>query len=95
MTSINRGTPDAITVTMTGMVTDSKGLFKAATPVRLDNDRQLKLANQAIIGVEFTNTSNLTVPPFPNLRPWVMMALGFSALGFAAVHRGKANRALF
>jgi hypothetical protein len=47
-----------------------------------------------IIGVEFTNTSNLG-PSIPEPSTWVMMALGFGALGYAAVHRGKAKRALF
>jgi hypothetical protein len=93
VTSINRGTPDAITVTMTGMVTDSKGLFKAATPVQLIMTAS-EAGGSGIIGVEFTNTSNLG-PSIPEPSTWVMMALGFGALGFAAVHRRKANRALF
>lgn len=90
VTSINRGTPDAITVTMTGMVTDSKGLFKAATPVQLIMTAS-EAGGSGIIGAEFTNTSNLG-PSIPEPSTWVMMALGFGALGFAAVHRGKANR---
>ena len=91
VTSINRGTTNAITVTMSGMVEDSKSLFRAATPVQL-----IMTASQAggsgTVGVEFTNTSNLA-PAIPEPSTWVMMALGFGALGYAASSRRRASGA--
>ena len=92
VTSINRATPDAITVTMTGTISDSKDLFKAGTPVQL-----IMSASQAggsgTIGVEFTNTSSLA-PSIPEPSTWVMMGLGFGALGYAASRQRKANAAV-
>jgi PEP-CTERM motif len=89
VTSINRSTPNAITVTMSGTVSDSKDLFKAGTPVQL-----IMSASQAggsgTVGVEFTNTSSLG-PSIPEPSTWVMMALGFGALGYAASRQPKAN----
>ena len=92
VTSINRGTPDAITVTMTGMVSDSKDLFKAATPVQLIMSAS-EAGGSGIVGVEFTNTSRLA-PSIPEASTWVMMALGFGALGYAASRRGKTKIAM-
>ena len=92
VTSINRGTPDAITVTMTGTVSDSKDLLRAGTPVQL-----IMTASQAggsgTVGVEFTNTSTLA-PSVPEPSTWVMMGLGFGALSYAASRQRKANGAL-
>jgi hypothetical protein len=42
--------------------------------------------------VTFTDTATTGVIPEPST--WVMMALGFGALGFAAFHRRKANVAM-
>ncbi len=92
VTSINRATPDAITVTMTGTVTDSADLLKAGTPVQL-----IMTASQAggsgTIQVGFTNTSTFA-PSVPEPSTWVMMGLGFGALGYAASRQRKANGAL-
>jgi hypothetical protein len=84
--------PDFIGVTLTGYVTDSKGLFTADTPVMLKLTATQDGDN--IPAVSFSNTS-LVAPAVPEPSTWAMMALGFVALGFAAIHRGnKANGAL-
>jgi hypothetical protein len=92
VTSINRGTPNAITVTLSGTVSDSKSLFTAGTPVQL-----IMSASQAggsgTVGGEFTNTSSLA-PSVPEPSTWVMMVLGAAGFGYAAIRRGKANGAL-
>jgi hypothetical protein len=44
--------------------------------------------------VTFTNESGIITPSIPEPSTWVMMALGFVALGYAAIQRGKANGAL-
>jgi hypothetical protein len=93
VTSINRMTPDAITVTMTGTVSDKENLFKAATPVQLIMSASQAGGGSDITGVEFTNTSSLT-PSIPEPSTWVMMTLGFGALGCAAFRRRKANLAV-
>ncbi len=88
--SINRTTPNEIGVTLSGMISDMKGLF-VDTPVQL-----IMTASQAggsgTVGVEFTNTSSLT-PSIPELSTWVMMAIGFAAIGYAAVCRPSAPAA--
>jgi hypothetical protein len=87
VTSINRGTPDAITVTMSGMVTDTNKLF---TPVQL-----IMSASQAggsgLVGVAFTNNTSGLTPSIPEPSTWVMVALGFGTLGYAACRRRKTN----
>jgi PEP-CTERM motif len=93
VTSINRLTADAITVTMTGTVSDSKGLFKATSPVQLIMSASQAGGGSDITGVEFTNTSTLT-PSIPEPSTWVMITLGFGALGCAAFRRRKANVAV-
>jgi PEP-CTERM motif len=92
VTSINRGTPDAITVTMSGTVKDSKGLFTAGTPVQLIMTAS-HAGGSGDVGAEFTNTSNLA-PSIPEPSTWVMMGFGFGALGLVASRQRKANRAL-
>jgi PEP-CTERM motif len=84
--SINRVTLDAITVVFAGTLTDTGGLF-SDTPVTL-----ILSANQAknAISAGFTNTG--TTAPEPST--WVMMLIGFGALGYAATRRGKTNIAM-
>jgi hypothetical protein len=92
--SVNRGTTDQIGVKLTGTVSDVDGLF-TDTPVLFSFT-----ANQAggpgqTISSSFTNTSGGTIPSIPEPSTWVMMALGFGALGYAASRqRNKANAAL-
>jgi hypothetical protein len=90
--SIDRGTPDAITVVMSGTVSDTMGLFT-------DSPTLLQLHASQDLGavfptVTFTNESGIVPPAVPEPSTWAMMALGFTALGFAAIHRAKANGAL-
>jgi hypothetical protein len=93
--AIDRTEANAITVKIEGTVTDSAGLFTAseATPVEL-----IMSASQAggpgddVIGVEFTNKSGVAPPTsVPEPSTWVMMALGFGALGYAASRQRKPN----
>jgi PEP-CTERM motif len=83
--------PDFIAVTLTGTVTDSKGLFATATPATLKFTATQ--AGDNIPSVSFSNTS-LIAPSIPEPSTWVMMAVGFGALGYAASRRRKANTAL-
>jgi PEP-CTERM motif len=86
VTSINRATTDQIGLKLTGTVIDSGGLFFNA-PVLLS-----LTASQAgaAIQVGFTNTSSVVTPSAPEPSTWVMMALGFGALGYAGFRRRMA-----
>jgi hypothetical protein len=83
--SINRATPNAITVTLTGTVSDSDLLF-VGVPIRFIFSANQVGGPGTAIGAGFTNT---TVVPEPST--WVMLGLGFVGLGFAAVRRAKAQ----
>jgi PEP-CTERM motif len=90
--SIDRDTPDAITVVMSGTVSDTMGLFTdSPTLLQLQASQDL---GATLPTVTFTNESGLVPPAVPEPSTWVMMALGFGALGYAAIRRGKANGAL-
>jgi hypothetical protein len=89
--SINRMTPNAITVDISGTVSDTAGIF-VNTPVFL-----ILSANQVggpgtAMNVLFTDTS--VVAGVPETSTWAMMALGFAGLGFAGFRRRKASSAL-
>ena len=85
--SINRLTHNAITVSLSGTVTDANGLF-TDTPVHfILSANQVAGPNTAIVA-GFTNT---TVIPEPST--WVMLALGFAGLGYAAVRRSAKDKA--
>jgi hypothetical protein len=89
--SINRGTTNAITVTLSGMVSDTAGVFVDA-PIFL-----IFSANQAggpghTISATFTDTTDIGA--IPETSTWAMMALGFGALGYAASRRRKASIAM-
>jgi len=88
VSSINRSTADAITVVLTGTVTDSDGVFKDS-PVKF-----IMQANQvggpgSAITASFTNVSSSVPEP----ATWVMLGLGFAALGYAAVRRNGKDKA--
>ena len=87
--SINRATTNAITVVLTGTVSDADGIFKSV-PIDF-----IFTANQAggaghSISASFTNTTTVPEP-----STWVMMALGFVGLGYAAVRRSAKDKAAF
>jgi hypothetical protein len=88
--SINRASLNAITITLSGTVVDTDGLFPVGSPAFL-----ILSANQAggpglgnAVSVSLTNTSSLTAP---ETSTWVMMAVGFGAIGYAASRRRKTN----
>jgi hypothetical protein len=84
---IDRSTMNAITVTLTGLLSDSEGLF-VDTPVSLIlGANQVGGAGKAISS-SITNTASNVPEP----STWVMMALGFIGLGYAAVRRGSRDR---
>lgn len=75
--------PDLIGVTLTGTITDRMGLFTNA-PVVLSFSATQVGGN--VPSVLFSNTSAIT-PSIPEPSTWVMMALGFAALGYAGFRR--------
>ena len=85
---IDRGTLDAITVTLTGELTDSLGLFKDAKAQLILGASEVEGPGSAI-AVSMTNTA---VSSIPEPSTWVMMGLGFAALGYAAVRRSSKDR---
>ena len=82
---------DAITVTLTGMVSDMMGFFPDA-PARMQLSATETGGPGAAISVSFTNFA--TDPTVPEPATWVMMGLGFIGLGYAAVRRGKMKTAM-
>jgi hypothetical protein len=80
--------PDSISVTLTGTITGPPGSGFVDTPVSL-----ALMANQPngpgnTTFVWFTDATNAT-PAIPETSTWAMMALGFSALGYAVSRRRK------
>lgn len=76
--------PDFITVTLTGTLTDTQGLF-TNSPVVLSFTATQTGAN--IPSVAFSNSTTGVTPSIPESSTWVMMALGFGALGYAGFRR--------
>lgn len=87
--SINRGTTDDITVKLSGTVSDVMGLF-AATPATMTLAATQDGGPGAAISVSLTNFAKTGAIPEPST--WVMMALGFFGLGYAAVRRSSKDR---
>jgi hypothetical protein len=90
--SINRATTDQIGLTLTGTLSDVDDVFTDAPVLFSLTANQAGGAGQTITS-SFTDTTS-TTPAIPEPSTWVMMALGFVALGYAAIRRGKANAAL-
>ena len=84
--SINRLTPNAITVTLSGTVSDTAGVFVDAPIFLILSASQAGGPGHAI-SASFTDTTNIGA--IPEASTWAMMALGFSALGYAASRRRK------
>ena len=82
--------PDFIGITLTGTLTDSMGLF-TNSPVVLSFTATQTGAN--IPSVAFSNSTTGVTPSIPESSTWVMMALGFGALGYAGFRRRNANSA--
>ena len=84
---IDRLTPNAITVTLAGTVSDTDSIFKG-TPVEfILSANQVRGPGTAIVA-SFTNTTAVPEP-----ATWVMLALGFAGLGYAAVRRSTRDKA--
>jgi hypothetical protein len=90
--SINRATTDQIGLTLTGTLSDADAVFTDAPVLFSFTANQAGGPGQTITS-SFTDTTS-TTPSIPEPSTWAMMALGFVALGYATIHRGKANRAL-
>jgi PEP-CTERM motif len=88
--SIGRGTPNEITVTLSGTLSDIDGVFKDA-PASLMLVATQFLGPGFLPDVTFTNTAGAVVPVIPEPSTWAMMALGFGALGYAAARRRRTN----
>ena len=82
--AINRAVSDQIGLKLTGTV--SGGSFLNA-PVMLNLTAS---ESMGLIDVEFTNATTSVTPSVPEPSTWVMMGLGFGALGYAGFRRRKA-----
>jgi hypothetical protein len=87
VTAINRMMTDQIGLTLTGTVSDTDGVFTDA-PVLLSLTANQASGPGEAISISFTNTSSLG-PAIPEPSTWVMMGLGFGALGYAARRQRK------
>ena len=76
--------PDFIGVTLTGTLTSSIGHF-TNSPVVLSFTASQTGVN--IPSVAFSNSTTGVTPSVPEPSTWVMMALGFGALGYAGFRR--------
>ena len=71
-------------------MTDPHGSGFIDTPVSLTLTANQDGGPGDTITVSFTNASGVA-PSIPEPSTWVMMALGFGALGYAGFRRRKAN----
>jgi hypothetical protein len=83
--AINRAVTDQIGLKLTGTVMDSGGSFMNV-PITLNLTAS---ESMGLIDVEFTNATTSVTPSIPEPSTWVMMALGFGALGYAGFRRRK------
>jgi hypothetical protein len=86
----NPSSPNSIGVTLLGTVTGPPGSGFIDTPVSLTLTANQEGGPGNIITVSFTNATGVA-PSIPEPSPWVMMALGFGALGYAGFRRRGAN----
>jgi hypothetical protein len=86
--SINRGTANAITLMLSGTLSDTGGVFTKAPASLMLTASQAGGPGQTI-SASFTNTT--ANGAIPETSTWAMMALGFGALGYAASRRRKAH----
>jgi hypothetical protein len=86
---VNRESRDDIIVKLTGTVSDTLGIFKgslASMTLAATQDGGVGTA----VSVSLTNFAETSTVPEP--ATWVMMALGFVGLGYAAVRRNSKDR---
>ncbi len=87
---------NAITVTLTGTVSDTMHLFNV-TPASMMLSATQTGGEGAAISVSMTDFATTagtrsTPPSTPEPSTWVMMALGFVGLGYAAIRRRSKDR---
>jgi hypothetical protein len=88
--SIDRSVSNEIDVSLTGTLSDTKGLFTDSPVVLMLHATQDGGSGFPI--VTFSNMSTITA--IPEASTWAMMALGFVALGYVGFRRRKANLAV-
>jgi hypothetical protein len=88
VTSIDRSSPNALTIDLMGTVTG--GGFHGA-PVTMIIDATQSGGPGNVISVSGSNSSST----IPEPSTWVMMVLGFAGLGYAAVRRSSKGRSAF
>ena len=86
----NPSSPNSIGVTLLGTVTGPPGSGFIDTPVSLTLTANQEGGPGNTITVSFTNASGVA-PSIPEPSTWVMMALGFGALGYGGFRRRNAN----
>ena len=90
----NPNSPNSIGVTLLGTVTGPPGSGFIDTPVSLTLTANQEGGPGNTITVSFTNASGVA-PSIPEPSTWVMMALGFGALGYGGFRRRNANIVAF
>jgi hypothetical protein len=88
--SIDRTEKNAISVTFGGTISDTSHLFNGDTVSLILQANQAK-GPGGVVSAAITNTSTSAVP---EPSTWVMMGLGFAALGYAASRGRKTNIAM-
>jgi hypothetical protein len=86
--SINRATPDVITVILSGTLSDSDGLF-VDTPATLILRGDQSGGPGAAVSASITNTTSNVPEP----STWAMMLAGFAFLGYTGYRRARGPRA--
>lgn len=82
--------PNSIGVTLLGTVTGPPGSGFIDTPVSLTLTANQGGGPGKTVTVSFSNASGVA-PSIPEPSTWVMMALGFGALGYGGFRRRNAN----
>jgi hypothetical protein len=86
--SISRATPDQIIVHLSGTVSDSQRLFVDTPAFFVLNATQFGGAG-TVTSISFTSTAVTGAGGVPEPSTWIMAALGFGALGYAAASRRR------
>ena len=87
----NPSSPDSIGVTLLGTVTGPPGSGFVDAPISLTLTANQDGGPGNTITVSFSNASGAVTASIPESSTWVMMALGFGALGYVAFRRRGAN----
>ena len=87
----NPSSPNSIGVTLLGTVTGPPGSGFVDAPISLTLTANQDGGPGNTITVSFSNASGVVTPSIPEPSTWVMMALGFGALGYVAFRRRGAN----